>query len=516
MKRRIVMVVVLLSFPIVVLADEKKPDQARVARELSAYVDDQVLAVVHLDLVRLDPAAVLERVAALANPAAPLGQEAEARVMELRKLRSAFLKAGGQRLFVLFSLAEVQSGTPLLIIPLERNADTETLTNLLREPVRSVLPEGIVEKQGDALVAGSKTMVERQRGLKPGDRPELAQALAATEDAPCQLLVLPGRDVRRVVEELLPELPKAVGGSSIQPLTRGLRWAAAAGEVKPALAFRLTVQAADADSARALRAIVGQGLQTLGREKGVREVYPEFDRIAEQLTPRTIEDRLTLTLEEKLLVSTLVPVIAQVRGSAERSRIASNLRQIGIAFHSWFDTHKLLPAVARFDKQGKPLLSWRVLLLPYVGEEQLYKEFRLDEPWDSNHNRKLIPRIPAVYRSANARLTAEGKTTLLVPVSKLTMFAGGPKGIHLIKDVPDGTSNTILLIESDEDHAVVWTRPEDLRYDMKDPRAGLAKRVGVIPALFVDGSVRFLPADIEPRTLHALFTRMGGEAVSVP
>jgi hypothetical protein len=146
-----------------------------------------------------------------------------------------------------------------------------------------------------------------------------------------------------------------------------------------------------------------------------------------------------------------------------------------------------------------------------VGEEKLYKEFHLDEPWDSDHNKKLIARIPGVYQSANRKLTAAGKTRYLVPLGKATIFPGNQP--VSIKDITDGTARTIMIVEAIESRAVIWTRPEDLKVDPKKPLAGLVDKSKDFQVLFADTSVRFLQAGIDPKTLWALFTRNGGEAL---
>jgi hypothetical protein len=144
-------------------------------------------------------------------------------------------------------------------------------------------------------------------------------------------------------------------------------------------------------------------------------------------------------------------------------------------------------------------------------QTQLYNQFKLDEPWDSPHNKKLIPLIPTIYRSPTSRAAA-GKTTYLVPVGKDTIFPG-VKGTR-IQEIPDGVSNTIMIVQADDDHAVVWTRPDDLKVDPTQPHRGLTgdKRGGFYAA-FADGSVRLLPATIPAAVLRALFTRNGGEVV---
>jgi hypothetical protein len=82
-----------------------------------------------------------------------------------------------------------------------------------------------------------------------------------------------------------------------------------------------------------------------------------------------------------------------------------------------------------------------------------------------------------------------------------------------IADVTDGTSNTLFVVDADDDHAVVWTKPDDLEVAEDNPARGLSDRNGGFSVLLVDGSVRLLPKDIDRKTLWALFTRNGGEVI---
>jgi hypothetical protein len=171
----------------------------------------------------------------------------------------------------------------------------------------------------------------------------------------------------------------------------------------------------------------------------------------------------------------------------------NNLKQIGIAFHNYNDANGVLPT-NQLSKDKKPLLSWRVQILPYVEHDALYKEFKLDEPWDSDHNRKLIDKMPDVY--APVRAKAEKGMTFY------QTFAGSngwmKPGARIPASFPDGTSNTFFAAEAAK--PVVWTKPEDLVFDGKTvPKLG-GMFDGKFHAAMADGSVqRFrkdAPADV--------------------
>ncbi len=189
----------------------------------------------------------------------------------------------------------------------------------------------------------------------------------------------------------------------------------------------------------------------------------------------------------------------------------NNLKQTGLAILNYESANKQLPAQAKYDAEGKPLLSWRVLVLPYQEEMELYKQFHLDEPWDSEHNKALIDKMPAVYR--HPKLNDPSKTVYQAVVGKGCAF-DGKKGLKL-SSFTDGTSNTILVVEVAPDKAVPWTKPEDWEMNPKDPLAGLGGAFGggIFNALFCDGHVQAFTNAIDPTVFKAMCTRNGGERI---
>jgi hypothetical protein len=193
-----------------------------------------------------------------------------------------------------------------------------------------------------------------------------------------------------------------------------------------------------------------------------------------------------------------------------RRKSQDNLKQIGLAFHNYHDTYTFLPGHAIFDKNtGKPLLSWRVAILPFIEQDDLYRQFKLNEPWDSEHNIKLLDQMPDVYKSPHAKDKAT-TTYYQVFTGKETPFFG-QRGIRLTQIV-DGTSNTFLVAEAAQ--AVPWTKPADMPFDGKKelPKLGGVFKIG-FTVLFADGSVRFFPRNLDPQILLALITHAGGEII---
>jgi hypothetical protein len=182
--------------------------------------------------------------------------------------------------------------------------------------------------------------------------------------------------------------------------------------------------------------------------------------------------------------------------------------------------HRLPPAAICDRKTGKPLLSWRVAILPYIEHEALFKEFKLDQPWDSPHNLKLLPRMPKIYAEPGGEV---GSTTIYrVLVGKGTAFEPlgqrkppfGEVGLSFPDDFPDGTANTLLIVEAAD--AVAWTRPDELVYDPKGPLPRLRDAKDGPNVALTDGSVRALPRSLDEATLRALITRNDGRSIKLP
>ncbi len=217
--------------------------------------------------------------------------------------------------------------------------------------------------------------------------------------------------------------------------------------------------------------------------------------------------------------SMITPAVAQEERTpadwaALRNASMQNMRGIIIAMLNHHDMYKTYPA-AYSSKEGKPLLSWRVAVLPFIdGGRPIYEQFHLDEPWDSPHNKKLIQKMPEIYRSPASKLDG-GRTVYLTPRGEATLFpSDGPVPI---REVRDGTSKTIALVEVEDAQAVPWTKPDDWPADPGHPKVGFRGQYpGGLVTAFADGSAHYISLDIDEGVLKALLTKDGREPVSIP
>jgi hypothetical protein len=322
----------------------------------------------------------------------------------------------------------------------------------------------------------------------------------------------------------IPELTSAVelraqigGGPDLQ-------WSFHARDAQAAAQLEHLLNQAVAIGKELILAQMGQQFQA--DDDPVQQASAQYMRrfvnhIAALVKPVRTGEQVTISIDTQgswattgILAALLLPAVQAAREAARRNASINNMRQIGLALLNHHDIYKSFPARAIVDKQGKPLLSWRVQILPYIEENELYKQFRLDEPWDSEHNKKLLAKMPTVYRNPN--LPDDTKTNYLVPVGEDTIFSG-EEGARL-RDIRDGTSKTIMVVEVDADRAVPWTKPDDYEVEAKDPLAGLGHfRAGdIFLAAFADCSVRPISSDVGAEIVLRLLKKADGNPVPLP
>ena len=276
----------------------------------------------------------------------------------------------------------------------------------------------------------------------------------------------------------------------------------------------------------------GRGMMMAEMQKGVEGEGPVNDamrryvqrvsgEIVEMFRPQRNGNVLRIDLDGSgglgsmgstgVLVGLLLPAVQAAREAARRMTASNNLKQIALAMHNFHSKYKKLPDRAIRDADGNPLLSWRVAILPFVEQSELYEQFHLDEPWDSPHNIKLLDQMPEIYVDPSTVLEP-GYTVFQLPQGEGLMFE--ESGERKFRDVMDGTSNTIMVVESSMDAAVPWTKPADLEIDMAAPLARTGNfHQGGFHVVMASGAVIFLTTSIDLELFRALLTRAGKEII---
>lgn len=216
-----------------------------------------------------------------------------------------------------------------------------------------------------------------------------------------------------------------------------------------------------------------------------------------------------------ILIALFLPAVTTSR-APPRAVCCNNLRQILLALHNYHDAYGCFPPAYVADKNGRPMHSWRTLILPYLDRSDIYKQYRFDESWDGPNNSRLTGSIKLnSFRCAQDRESPPTHTNSLAVIGPETAWPGSR--CVRIEDFRKGTCNTILLVEV-RHSGIAWMEPRDL--DMRQMAPGInAKAVQGISSNhpaganvgFADGSVRFLPDSLTPAELDAMLSIRGGE-----
>ena len=228
-------------------------------------------------------------------------------------------------------------------------------------------------------------------------------------------------------------------------------------------------------------------------------------------------DRVVLNVEANMsiaaagvLVGLLLPAVQAAREAARRVSASNNLKQIGLAIHNYHSAYKRIPGPI-VDKDGKPLLSWRVAILPFIEQQALYEQFHLDEPWDSEHNIQFADMLIPVFEDPSLPLEP-GKTVFRALIGE--EFGMKPDGKSRFRDITDGLSNTLAVVEADRSEAVVWSKPEIMELDMDDPISQMGHvHQGGFNVLMYDGAVIFMTHSVDQELFKKMLTAAGGEQI---
>ena len=430
-------------------------------------------------------------------------------------------------------------------VPAEQNGKPYLKSRDIRSP-------GFYLHEETTLIAASEPMLQKllQQAKEPATSPLIAEIKdrPATDDL---YLAVDVQSIRPLIEAALAE-PAAQVPAQFQKyfgalgFIRSAEFAFNLSQPKPPL---FNVYANGEKAAEALATLIDEGMAEVRQQMAVGMAQQMSDDPVEQALMAYSARRTEATLEalkpvldgDKLtffpadpdnpnqssaqlqqiavigaLVALLLPAVQAAREAARRNDSLARLRDFSIAMQNHHEATGRFPAHAIYSADGNPLLSWRVRLLPFMEEMELYREFHLDEPWDSEHNKQLIARMPDVLHSASSPFNqADGKTLFVAPIGDGFVMDGTKDGVG-IRQLSDGTSKTIMIVEADPDKAVIWTKPDDLQVDLENPTAGLGKlHPGVFIAAFADGHAAPVATALDPATIKALFTRNGREVIQL-
>ena len=208
----------------------------------------------------------------------------------------------------------------------------------------------------------------------------------------------------------------------------------------------------------------------------------------------------------------LLPATRTPREASRRSQCKNNLKQIGLTLHNYHDVYQAFPPAYTVDANGKPLHSWRTLILPFVEQQALYDKIDLSKPWDDPANAEAFKTCPHAYRCPSATGPGDQTTYLAIVGPQGCLYPDKPRPLS---EITDNHSETLMVVEVPVANAVPWMAPQDA-----DERLLLSfgektqwQHTGGIHGLLADGAVRFLSMNTAPATLKGLCTVAGNETI---
>lgn len=484
------------------------------------YLTESTIGGIRVNVDRID----IDTVQDWAKKEAYIGDEetVEAATMAARGFLGQLNSHGVKEIWGVFDLSLIAEGT-IIVVTFEEGKATNENRDFVARTLSGISGElGNFQPQvkDDHVVLITEKMeavLEQRKGESESQR-ELPDELMAADSHAIVAFFAPSDDQHRALAETSPATIPPFSSVNLRSLMGAVDWISISIDTMDAMKVSAEFIPVNPEETGTIKSQLSHFIKDASEAK---ELQIEGLDIAEKLRKIKIEkqeDRVVIVADQSNgLISSLGEVsnfaLRGARGSARRSQSMNNMKQIALAMHNYHDVYKGFPPRYSTDKDGKPLLSWRVLILPFIEQQALYEQFHLDEPWDSEHNIKLAETLVQVYQSPG--LGMEGKSLSHYQVATGDNMALDSTKNRGISEIRDGTSNTLLVVEVDNDHASIWTKPDDYEFDAANPTAGLRVWEDGVLAGFCDGSVRVLSTALDKKMWKLLFEINDGEIVEL-
>lgn len=471
-------------------------DRAAVAgHEVTPYIENSTAGVIDIDLSKIDVTKSAQWLFGLVGP--PPNGQADQIIPMANGFVESLKAAGVKHIYVTVSTRSMMDGGPVVIVPCDNPTVVNGLATVLLQAGPKEPPMKI-HLGAKLVVFGSAAGVDRVISRDGVSREELILPLREKDRLDHSIVLSLPAESKNELAALWPDqLPES---SPIQFSPRKM----AADVNRVVLSFRLPPEP------QLIARVETKDRSAAERVKGVIEKTMA-------LSPEPIEG-VTVKVDIKDVIVEATPdnmsnlfsaAVSPARENARQMMRMNSLKQLGLAMHNYYSTNKHLPPRCLTDRKGKPLMSWRVTLLPYVEQARLYDALKLGEAWNSDHNKKLTGMFVPVFNEENL----PKMTRFRVPVMPGSLWHGEGRPKEF-RDVIDGTSNTIAILHAPADQAVEWANPEPWVISEDDPISDVFGDRDEVTAVFLDGSARkLLKKELDNKKLKALLTYAGREPI---
>ena len=413
---------------------------------------------------------------------------------------------------------------PSIIIKTKPAAKAEDLLNLLKNlplPINIQTPSGQVIRKGQNSILPLSYVIREAKGFylleqvgatkdtKKTKRTDIVQGFDDMGSLPFGAMLFPSKDNPLDLAKIFPSLKRANGKEhEVHGILNGLKLVTLGMYLDP-WRIQMVIQTEDKELANDVHKSILKAIQSIPDlvQAQVEEVGkdPVFKALAAMVKSVSImDDKVTIVITDfDPYFEIAARINEQNQAKVAAAQSMGKVKNIATALLAYHKDKGKFPPAATLSKEGKPLLSWRVQILPYLGHNLLYKQFKQNEPWDSEHNKKLIRRIPPSFRETQDDLN-KGTTAFQAPVGLATIFPPGGTGTNSIQIINE-LSNTIMIVKVPEDKSAIWTKPEDWEIDVNLSAKDLLKGfTNAIVFACADGEVKTMPLKVAEDNIKSM------------
>ena len=416
---------------------------------------------------------------------------------------------------------------PSIIIKTKPAAKAEDLLNLLKNlplPINIQTPSGQVIRKGQNSILPLSYVIREAKGFylleqvgatkdtKKTKRTDIVQGFDDMGSLPFGAMLFPSKDNPLDLAKIFPSLKRTNGKEHVvHGILNGMKLVTLGMYLDP-WRIQMVIQTEDRELANDLHKSILKAIQSIPDlvQAQVEEVGkdPVFKALAAMIKSVSImDDKVTIVITDfDPYFEIAARINEQNQAKAAAAQSMGKVKNIATALLAYHKDKGKFPPAATLSKEGKPLLSWRVQILPYLGHNLLYKQFKQNEPWDSEQNKKLIRRIPPSFRETQDDLN-KGTSPFQAPVGLATIFPPGGTGTNSIQIINE-LSNTIMIVKVPEDKSAIWTKPEDWEIDVNLSAKDLLKGfTNAIVFACADGEVKTMPlkdAEVKIKSMLAI------------